>query len=43
MFFGNLQEQTASAISGNPSQLVLADNLFAASKSVQKFLEHISN
>lgn len=38
-----LQEQTVLAISGSSGQLPLADNLSIASKSAEKFLEHISN
>lgn len=38
-----LQEQTVLVISGSSGQFPLANNLSIASKSVEKFLEHISN
>lgn len=37
------QKQTVLAISGSPSQPLPAENLSVVSKSVEKFLEHISN
>lgn len=37
VFFANLQEQTASAILGSPSQLLLADNVCNVKVSAKVF------